>query len=74
MYRTDCFPENSPRYHTLVFGEVQTMDCCMTLPSDLSYPLLWFVAPLILGWPFGLLISDSILVTKLCTIVFTLWL
>lgn len=45
----------------------------MTLPSDLSYPLLWFVAPLILGWPFGLLISDSILVTNLCTFVFTLW-
>lgn len=40
MYRTDCFPESSSPYHTLVFGEVQTMDCCMTLPSDLSYPLL----------------------------------
>jgi hypothetical protein len=40
MYRTDCFTEDSPPHHTLVFGEIQTMDCCMTLPSELFIVLI----------------------------------
>lgn len=34
MYGTDCFTKDSPPYNTLVLGEIQTMDCCMNLPSE----------------------------------------
>ena len=30
MYGTDCFTEDPPPHHTLVFGEVQAMDCRKT--------------------------------------------
>lgn len=58
MYGTDCFPESSPPYHTLVFGEVQTMDCCMTpwlylLIYHIHYfglLLHWFWVGLLVFW------------------------
>lgn len=36
LYGADCFTENSPPHHTVVLGQVQTMDCgmCFLSPSN----------------------------------------
>lgn len=28
LYGGDCFTENSPPYHSMVYAKVQTLDCC----------------------------------------------
>lgn len=55
MYGADCLTEDSPTHHTLVLGEVQTVDCCMyRLPSTM-----------LLGWFEVLLLEDSMVTIAL---------
>jgi hypothetical protein len=64
MYGEHYFTEDSPAHHTLVLGEVQTMDCRMHLLPTIIYPILCFTYFIWVGQV--LFLDDSIVTMNGC--------